>query len=501
MPDIWEIDSPYGVLEVESDHQPTYAEARTAIREYADTVNKTAQERAAAQGASPLAAPSMENVGRFLANAGEVLNPITAVTGIGHAIAHPIDTATGIVGQMGEQWGKAGEAGRQMLNAPNPDQARLSMYEMLGHATAGTIPIVGPMAAQAGEQIAAGDVAGGLGRGVGLTAPFAVGAAMKLRNAPNPRAADILTRQAEEQVSGKVLGPGNPKYKGRAAAIAPEVLARKLTGGREQLQQAAVEGMAEAAQRIDDGVQAAGGITAQIPEIEVTSRLDAVIKSLQDSSGQPLSSRAAKRIAAVQQRIAQVKKLAGTKGTVSYEDLKNIRDESYDLSEAARGYERTGNIEMSDEGWAARETGGSIRETFAARSNTTAAANADYAFFKSLHDVLDPVLGRPKNTAPTSGVTGGERVSGAVAGSLVSPKLAFVMGTVIPWLRQIRSTPAWQLADAQSKLRLAAAIRAGDMGRMKSLMVKIGEAVPVKPPAGQPTPAPNELNLTIRSNE
>jgi hypothetical protein len=36
---------------------------------------------------------------------------------------------------------------------------------------------------------------------------------------------------------------------------------------------------------------------------------------------------------------------------------------------------------------------------------------------------------------------------------------------------------------------------------MKSLMVKIGEAVPVKPPAGQPTPAPNELNLTIRSNE
>jgi hypothetical protein len=96
---------------------------------------------------------------RFLSGAGEMLNPITAIKGIANAVAHPIDTAGAIVGAHKEQFGKA----RQAF-----DEGRL--VEAAGHGMAGVLPVIGPAAANVGEQIAQGDVAGGLGAATGLVA-------------------------------------------------------------------------------------------------------------------------------------------------------------------------------------------------------------------------------------------------------------------------------------------------------------------------------------------
>lgn len=102
-------------------------------------------------------------VGRFLSNAGEMLNPVTMVTGIAGAIAHPIDTATGMVKQAGQQFGQAKDLYQQ--------GGVLNTIAAAGHAAAGAIPVIGPAAAGAGEQIAGGDIAGGLGKGAGMLAP------------------------------------------------------------------------------------------------------------------------------------------------------------------------------------------------------------------------------------------------------------------------------------------------------------------------------------------
>lgn len=100
------------------------------------------------------------SVGRFLSGAAEMLNPVTAVTGIANAVMHPIDTATGMVNQAGQQFSQA------------KDLAQQGRYvEAAGHAAAGAIPVIGPAAAAAGEQIAGGDIAGGLGKGAGMLAP------------------------------------------------------------------------------------------------------------------------------------------------------------------------------------------------------------------------------------------------------------------------------------------------------------------------------------------
>lgn len=96
-------------------------------------------------------------VGRFLSDLGSMVNPIDMAKGIGTAIAHPIYTATGLVKAQGDQFVKAADSFRQGHYS-----------EAAGHAAAGALPVVGPVAANIGEQIGSGDVAGGLGAATGL---------------------------------------------------------------------------------------------------------------------------------------------------------------------------------------------------------------------------------------------------------------------------------------------------------------------------------------------
>ncbi len=419
-----------------------------------------AQALGEAENTSP--EPEGSAVGRFVGGAASVLNPMNVVS----AVAHPIQTIQNVGAAAVDQATKAKDAFTQG-----------NYVGAGGHALAAAVPVIGPAAAHAGERIAQGDIAGGLGESVGLVAPFAAQKALEVRSAADPRAADITARAATDQVAQQVLGPGNPRYKGIAQKIAPEVLARKLTGGREDLRQAAVEGMDDAGTRIDAAVQAAGGVKAPIPVGQLVSELQARAADLKDSNGVPLSAQAAKRIDAIQQRVTQIRSLGGRMGAVTYEDLKKLRDENYRIADEARGYEARGNPAMSDDGWAAREVGGAIRKVFAQRSPDAAAANADYAFFKSLNDVLDPALGRPKSTAMPSGVTGGARTVGAVVGQMSKvPGASFVLSTVVPWVKERLASPEWQLASARQKLELADAMRRGDIGRMKAAMSRLGEA-------------------------
>src|SRR4051812_22395062 len=101
-----------------------------------------------------------------------MVNPIETAKGLGAAISHPIDTATGLARAQGDQFVKAADSFRQGHYS-----------EAAGHGLAGALPVVGPVAANIGEQIGSGDVAGGLGAATGLiggvVVPGAVGKAVK----------------------------------------------------------------------------------------------------------------------------------------------------------------------------------------------------------------------------------------------------------------------------------------------------------------------------------
>ncbi len=438
----------------------------------------------AALGEAENAPPAVEGsaVGRFLSNAGEMLNPVSMVTGTYNAVRHPLDTVAGVASSMGQEWQKAAEA------------AKAGNYtEAAARAVTGSVPVVGPLVGGIGEQIGRGDFAGAAGKAAGLAVPFAAEEALAARAAGQAGRAGTLEREAAQQVSQRVLAPGNPAFKGTAQAIAPEILARKLTGNRLELQQAAEEGMADAGTRLDQAIQDAGGVKAPVPSTEIVSRLRSSIADLQDSSGKPLSGQAAKRIGAIQERINQIQALGGRSRLISFEDLKKIRDENYGLAKEAKVYERQGNPIKSDEGYAAGETGSAIREAFATRSPAQAAANADYTFWKNLNDILDPVKGRPKSMAPSAGITGGARTTGAVAGILTGSKtITFITSTVLPWIQERMADSSWQLADANRKMKMAQAMKRGDVGTMKTLMVKWAEGAPR---ATSPSESPSSEGL------
>lgn len=436
----------------------------------------------------PSTQPEGSAAGRFVRGVWQNVNPISIAQGLYQGVTHPVDTYNNMVDASAQQFGAAREAAQQ---------GRYS--EMLGHGAAAVLPVVGPAAANAGEQIASGDIAGGLGASAGLIAPFAVAGAARGRVAAQARAGvpAALEREAAQQVSQRVLAPGSVKFKGKAEAVAPEILRRGMKGGREDLRGAAEEGMAAAGQQIDDVIAAGGGPKAGVIVDPVIAQLQRRIDDL-TVNGEAIKG-AEGRVAGLRARIEQLQRVSvparqrpgmtapgqvptSPRYALSFEDVRKIRDEQYRLAEEARGYERMGNPHMSDEGFAARETGSAIRQELANLSPDLAAANADYTFFKTLGDVLDPAQGRPKVSAPSQGITGGAATSGAVAGALAGPKAAFVLGVVRPWIQRMRSEPAWQLADAHSKMQLAEAIRRGDLTTAQALMTRIGEAAVVTNP-------------------
>lgn len=116
--------------------------------------------------------PGSGPAGRFVSGLVGAVNPVPALREAGRVGAN--ETLKNVVRGQGAQFQKAGQALKNEgefkgWSLPN----RLS--SALGYGVAGALPLVGPAAAQAGEQIGAGNVAGGLGAGVGLTLPSMLG--------------------------------------------------------------------------------------------------------------------------------------------------------------------------------------------------------------------------------------------------------------------------------------------------------------------------------------
>lgn len=88
--------------------------------------------------------------------------------------------------------------------------------EGMGHAGAAAIPLIGPIAGQAGEQIAAGDISGGLGTTAGLLTPFGAEKGAKVAGKVAGVAADVADAASRSQIR-KVMTPTTGANKARFA--------------------------------------------------------------------------------------------------------------------------------------------------------------------------------------------------------------------------------------------------------------------------------------------
>jgi hypothetical protein len=215
---------------------------------------------------------------RFLSGAWDNLNPMGLIS----AAAHPLDTVRGLASAQLDQFGKA-----------NQDYQQGHYSEMIGHGAAGLLPVLGPVAARAGETIGGGDVAGGLGQAAGLLAPFGADAAVSgIRRVPSlaeapagsmrANVANALDRAAVNKFvdeTGPKTGPNKVRLNRKMATVAPQLLKEPELGAfsREGLQ-------AKIASKLDDAKAAIDDATdARLPSQQIPTR--PILQALDDEIG------------------------------------------------------------------------------------------------------------------------------------------------------------------------------------------------------------------------
>jgi hypothetical protein len=282
---------------------------------------------------------------RFGTNLWEMLNPVEMAKGLGQAVAHPVETAKAIGRAHGEQLRKAEEAARQ---------GRYS--EMVGHTGAALLPVLGPVAANIGEQIGRGDVAGGLGALTGLVAPVAalrtIGA---VRGVARPSALPQVDMSMAQRLRarGSALAPAVEKGESLVRKLYPAQgsfnrllvkqqqqisdWANRLTGRISPVSEARVSGaraQVSLKQALDEATEAAGveyaaidaatgGLRVPMESLKQFSRgrlkeLDEVSKSLNPSD--------------VAKMRFSLRKLVNGPDMVNFKTYQGIRTTLYDMS-------------------------------------------------------------------------------------------------------------------------------------------------------------------------
>lgn len=460
---------------------------------------------------------------RFASNLGEMINPVAIVTGAYNAVRHPIDTGKALIEGQRNQYDKARTAF---------GEGRYS--EAAGHAGAAVLPVIGPLAAEAGEQIGSGDIAGGLGKTAGMLVPF--GAAEGLSRAGvkaiPKRAATRLEQGAAERVADVILPRANTnvgrRMGNKAQKIAPQLskdaeltgnwtrqglherVAAKLTDAEVGLDAASDARLNartfETKPIIDELKQRRARLTSQavvgsrrVPSIETVSdaprpRATGRDPSLTkpsfdtpsfDAGPAPKQVKVARPIgqdvtpkpnsvqaAQIDQAIAEIEAL----GPVArYESIRRIR-EAYD-GPAKTVYNPSLTADFlakRGESLGAADVTGTLRAHLAKWDPETAVANAEYSLYKSAKDILDASAEiervRPKV---------GRQIMARLTGTLFGGQQAGVAGGVAGYMlgpiadQALASGFTTKLQSARLMQDMAAAIRKGDVGRVTSLNFKL----------------------------
>jgi hypothetical protein len=499
------------------------------VAEFPDDMPPAAIEAALRKSFAPAAAgPEGSAAGRFVEGAWKYVNPVAIAQGLYGVVRHPIDTATTAAQQMGQEWEKAGATVMQ------PGAGLGDYVQAAGHAVAGSLPLIGPAAAAAGEKIGAGDVAGGLGEGAGLLGgtliPRGVQAAARGVRAAIPGAAAALDAAAASRVAEvirPVVGANKARLGNMAEKVAPRLVKDLAKDGapltRDALHQQIQGKLAQAEAALDEASDARISHTYETQPLiddllakrkELTSK--AVIaeeqtpvsraSSLVDESGRPMTvtDRVVRpigrdvvpapnrpRVAVLDQAISALKRLGPV---AEYEPIRQIR-QAYD-SQAKVIYSPSMTadfLKVRGKALGAADVTGALREHLAKWDPETAAANADYSLYRVADDVLKataeverarPKVGR-QIIARMAGTILGAREAGVAGGAA-----GFVLGPALDSALNAGFTT--KLVVAKMASRLADAIRKGDVGTVYDVTHQMKRLGLTAAAASQTTPTPTQ---------
>jgi hypothetical protein len=420
-------------------------------------------------------------VGRFVGNAASMLNPVEMVKGVYGAVTSPIETGKAMYGRQKEQFGKAGDAF---------SEGRYS--EAAGYTGAGLLPLLGPVAADVGEQAGRGDVAGAAGATAGLLAPMGAVPAAKAaaRTGVVKRAIPALREGALSRIADvntPKVGPNKQRFAGKASRSAPVVADAIMEEGapwtREGLRKLIEERTAAAGRGLDEASDArlsastfqtddvVAGLRGKLDDLTSKAveadRLDPErwsdgaaregVPVGQDVIPGPSQPRAAQ----IQQALEEVQQL----GPVArYEPLRRIR-QSYDgPAEAVYNPSITQDFLKAQGGKrGAADVTDVLRQKLSEVDPATAAANKSYSQWKNADDasaaVAETEAARPRvgRQRVLGAILGGAAAGpgGAIAGALASPAIEAVLS----------KGPTTKLQTARLQIKLSNVIKKAQSGR------------------------------------
>jgi hypothetical protein len=395
-----------------------------------------------------------------------------------YAAQHPIDSLGLLGGAIKDahvaEAGKTSEAASRFMNAPTLTQRLLAGSEVLGHGAATVVPFFGPAAAQVGEQIGSGDVAGGVGGAAGLLTPFAVrpglNVAAKATAPARAFVSDRLATSANAQM-GRALAATTNENKVRAARVAPEMVKRRITGGLKHLEERAAAEAETAGQAVGAAVKAvANKETDVLPLVEQLEEAKAPHLDT-NSAGQrvviePAAVKAVNDLQAV---------LMDYGDKISIESLNKVR-KSWDAT-VQRGKGFTADDVSQMKVWAAREGRSVLREELSKASPDIDRVMAEFSFWRNVEDIAHATntrrVGQSGSLTPTiAGGAGALLAEGLVPGSGIAMKLGAgaVAAKLAASLRRALSSPGFQMWSAVQKGRLADALMSGDPAAVDAIV-------------------------------
>lgn len=496
----YEITAPNGqTLEITGDRPPSEGEIRSIFAKAGVNVGPVKSPAPKQPGLATIGdqmAAKGNPLSRFASNFGSMVNPITIAKGAYGMVRHPIDTYDAMVDQSAEQFTKAREA-----------YDRGGVSEAVGHAAAGAIPMIGPLAADIGEQAASGDYAGAAGATIGLLAgPKVLKEAVRLpvrlpavraalEKGAQSRVADVMTPKASNQMARRMAG--------QAEKIAPQILKENKMGwSRAALQEQILGKLDEATSQLDEATDArlaARAIDTQpIREALEKKRGAQTVKAAEASQAQPVTStrtspildesgrpvevtsRSAApygrdvvpgpnqpRVGQIDQALSELEQIGPTS---TYEPLRKMRA-AYDKP-AKMVYNKSlvdDFLKKTGEAEGAADVTGALRETLAKADPATAEANARYALYKSASDILEaaeqiekvkPKMGRLIMARLTATIFGGH------AGGPAGAAAGFVLAPAVDSLVNAGFTT--KLKTAQVMQAIANAAKAGDVPKVNN---------------------------------
>jgi hypothetical protein len=496
---------------------------------------------------------------RFLGGVWQNVNPWEMAKGVASAVTpEVVGKALGVEGTGPVNFAKhalQAQVDQAKQAADLYHQGRYS--EAIGHGAAAALPLIGPAAAQAGETIGSGDVAGGLGQATGILAPLVVPGAIKagakatqvlpgaVREGVASAAEDAAASRMESVMSPKV-GPNKTRFGNKAATVSADIAAEPgldawTRGGLHAKVIAATDQAAADLDAVHDARLKARTFTTQ-PLIDdlLAKRRELTMQPLQGNKmsslpisvggehattwtvpGGPLGHEVvpapnAARVAVIDNAIHELQQ----HGPYSRYDQLRIMRQAYDGPAKIKYNPSVTQDFLAQSGKAsgAADVTGTLRDYLVKQEPETGPANEHYHMMKSAQDALDaaaetervrPGVGRMIMTRLMGVIAGGQAAGlpGAVAGATAAP--------VVEGILHGGFTTKIQTARALSQV--AEALRSGNVEGGLSLLqqlkrsaliqgaVHANDQVGQPPPsrddqAAGPPPPPAGITATLTSN-